>query len=105
MDRLDDFIRRVRSNRISKNQTQDDVAVALGISKQYLSEIERGTRRPSPEMAVRLCDALDIDEDFYYASAGIVPDDIMHDYSTSDIMTMFFALRRGKVVTGNNYFE
>jgi len=103
MDRLEDFIRRLRSNRISKNQTQDDVALALGISKQYLSEIERGTRKPSPEMAVRLCDALDIDEDFYYASAGIVPDDIMHDFSTTDVMTMFHALRRGFVVTSDEH--
>lgn len=40
---------------------QDDVEEAAGISRGYLSTVERGKRQPSVEVFVALCKALKID--------------------------------------------
>ncbi|MBX6386576.1 MAG: helix-turn-helix transcriptional regulator [Microbispora sp.] len=59
----DPLLRRVygeilRDERLDQDRTLDDVARAVGMSKQYLSEVERGLKEPSSEMLRAVCDAL-----------------------------------------------
>ncbi|MFD4182455.1 helix-turn-helix domain-containing protein [Rhodococcus sp. NPDC058514] len=48
----------LRNERRDQDRTLDDVAREVGMSKQYLSEMERGRKEPSSEMLTSVCDAL-----------------------------------------------
>jgi transcriptional regulator with XRE-family HTH domain len=39
--------RRVRTGRLERGLTQEQLAVAAGVSQQYLSDLERGKRNPT----------------------------------------------------------
>ena len=55
----------IKNARLSKNLTQQEVAVAAQVEQGYLSKVERGAREPSLSIALRLCDALDLDINEY----------------------------------------
>ena len=69
----------VRDHRRAKQMTIQMLAKAVGISSQYLSEIELGQKLPTAEVTAKLCDALDIpDAEWAYwalaADWGRVPE-------------------------------
>src|SRR4051795_13126725 len=72
-DQLGDYLREQRTaSRLSLRQLAEQV----GVSNPYLSQIERGLRRPSAEVLQQLSKALRISADQLYIRAGIVsPDD------------------------------
>lgn len=51
----------IRKARISKKQTQQEVAKAIGISRNYLSDVENGRYMPSVETLFALVAYLKID--------------------------------------------
>ena len=55
----------IRTARLNKNLTQQEVATVARVEQAYLSKIERGEREPSLSIAIRLCDALDLDVNDY----------------------------------------
>jgi transcriptional regulator with XRE-family HTH domain len=66
---LGDFIREQRSNaRLSVRRLSD----MAGISNPYLSQIERGLRRPSAEILQQIARALRISAETLYIRAGIL---------------------------------
>jgi transcriptional regulator with XRE-family HTH domain len=52
---LGDEIRKVR---LQKKMTQEQLSLATGVDRAYLSEMENGHRSPSVEVLMRLCAAL-----------------------------------------------
>lgn len=52
----------LRKLRKQRGKSVSRLAAEAGISHQFLSFIERGARRPMPEVFTRICDALDIQE-------------------------------------------
>lgn len=54
---LGDHLRTLRHDR---GETQGETARRAGVSPQYLSEIERGTKEPSSEMIAAVAGALDV---------------------------------------------
>ena len=70
---LGDYLREQRTqSRLSLRQLAEQV----GVSNPYLSQIERGLRRPSAEVLQQLARALRISAEQLYVRAGIVsPDD------------------------------
>ncbi|NLE81361.1 MAG: helix-turn-helix transcriptional regulator [Rhodococcus sp.] len=50
----------LREERLDQDRSLDDVARSVGMSKQYLSEIERGKKEPSSEILRSVCGALDL---------------------------------------------
>ena len=48
------------------------LAQASGVSNPYLSQIERGLRRPSAEMLARIAGALRLSAETLYVQAGIL---------------------------------
>ncbi|MFH5207997.1 helix-turn-helix domain-containing protein [Antrihabitans spumae] len=50
----------IREERGDQDRSLDDVATQVGMSKQYLSEIERGKKEPSSEILRSICGALGI---------------------------------------------
>ena len=51
------------------------LAESAGISNPYLSQIERGIRKPSAEILKRLSRALEISANSMYSKAGLIDDD------------------------------
>jgi transcriptional regulator with XRE-family HTH domain len=66
----------LREQRVSARLTLRQLAELAGVSNPYLSQIERGLRRPSAEVLQQLAKALRISAEQLYLRAGIVsPDD------------------------------
>jgi transcriptional regulator with XRE-family HTH domain len=69
---LGDYLKEQRlASRLSLRQLADQV----GVSNPYLSQIERGLRRPSAEVLQQLARALRISAEQLYVRAGIVHPD------------------------------
>lgn len=66
---LGDFIRAQRSSRRLSLRRLSDVS---GISNPYLSQIERGLRKPSAEVLQRIARALAVPTEELYVRAGIL---------------------------------
>lgn len=65
------FIRDLRNNaRISLRELAD----RAGVSNPYLSQIERGLRRPSAEVLSQIAGALRVSTALMYLRAGLLPD-------------------------------
>ena len=72
VENLGDYLREQRvSSRLSVRQ----LAEQAGVSNPYLSQIERGLRRPSAEVLQQLAKALRISAEQLYIRAGIVSPD------------------------------
>jgi transcriptional regulator with XRE-family HTH domain len=68
---LGDFIREQRRNGHLSLRKLSDMA---GISNPYLSQIERGLRKPSAEILQQIANALQISAETLYVRAGILED-------------------------------
>ena len=80
---LGDYIREQRSNaQISLRQ----LATLAGVSNPYLSQIERGLRKPSAEILQQIAKALRISAEALYVQAGILE----QRYVDSDVPTAIF---------------
>ena len=73
VENLGDYL---RDQRVSAQLSLRQLAEQAGVSNPYLSQIERGLRRPSAEVLQQLAKALRISAEQLYIRAGIVsPDD------------------------------
>lgn len=73
---LGEFIREQRrSSRLSLRKLSD----LAGISNPYLSQIERGLRKPSAEILQAIAKALRISAETLYVRAGILDENRDHD--------------------------
>ncbi|HEV8352922.1 MAG TPA: helix-turn-helix transcriptional regulator, partial [bacterium] len=52
-----DYGRAVRSIREERGMTLEALAEAAGVSASYLSEVERGLKRPSTDVVAKIADA------------------------------------------------
>ena len=62
----------IREQRDQAHMSVRQLAAAAGISNPYLSQVERGLRRPSAEILSRLAGALRISAESLYVQAGIL---------------------------------
>jgi len=58
------FGERLKMLRESRSITQDELAEELGVSKQAVSQYERGVRRPDFETLSAICDLFNVSTDF-----------------------------------------
>lgn len=73
VESLGDYL---REQRIGAKLTLRQLAEQAGVSNPYLSQIERGLRRPSAEVLQQIAKALRISAEQLYVQAGILnPDD------------------------------
>jgi transcriptional regulator with XRE-family HTH domain len=81
-DRLRDVGEFIKQQREAAQQSIRDLAKAAGVSNPYLSQIERGIRRPSASILQQIARALEISSESLYVRAGILDPDA-HDASPS----------------------
>lgn len=65
----------IREQRDQAQMSVRQLAAAAGVSNPYLSQIERGLRRPSADILARLAGALRISAESLYVQAGILSDE------------------------------
>lgn len=79
---LGDFIRQQRE---AAQQSIRDLARLAGVSNPYLSQIERGLRRPSAEILQQIARALKISAESLYVRAGILdPDAVQQETGVAE---------------------
>jgi transcriptional regulator with XRE-family HTH domain len=66
----------IREQRERANLSLRRLADSAEISNPYLSQIERGIRRPSAEILKRISRALEISANSLYAQAGLIDDEV-----------------------------
>ncbi len=66
----------IRQQRERANLSLRRLADTAGISNPYLSQIERGIRKPSAEILSRLSRALEISANSLYSKAGLLDDEM-----------------------------
>ena len=62
----------IRDQRKSAQMSLRNLALQAGVSNPYLSQIERGLRKPSAEILQRVAGALRISAETLYVKAGIL---------------------------------
>lgn len=67
----------IRQQRMAASKSVRDLARAAGMSNPYLSQVERGIRRPSAEILQQIARALEISAETLYVRAGIL-DEPLH---------------------------
>jgi transcriptional regulator with XRE-family HTH domain len=72
VETLGDYL---REQRVSARLSLRQLAEQAGVSNPYLSQIERGLRRPSAEVLQQLAKALRISAEQLYLRAGLVSPD------------------------------
>ena len=78
MRNLGDYI---REQRAAANVSLRQLAKLAGVSNPYLSQIERGLRKPSAEILQQIAKALRISAEALYVQAGILDE----SYADSDV--------------------
>ncbi len=73
--RLSDLGDFIRSQREVASMSVRRLAELAGVSNPYLSQIERGLRRPSAEILQQLAKALKISVEALYVRAGLLSDE------------------------------
>ena len=74
--RLADVGEFIRNQRETARMSVRGLADVASVSNTYLSQIERGLRRPSAEILQQIAKALKISVESLYVRAGILPDDL-----------------------------
>jgi transcriptional regulator with XRE-family HTH domain len=72
--RMEDLGSYLRQQRTTAKLSLRQLAARAGVSNPYLSQVERGLRRPSAEVLQQLARALEISASAVYARAGLLDD-------------------------------
>jgi transcriptional regulator with XRE-family HTH domain len=74
----------IRQQREIAQQSIRDLAKRAGVSNPYLSQIERGLRKPSAEILQQIARALEISAETLYERAGMLDPKESHDNAVID---------------------
>ncbi|HEX4984258.1 MAG TPA: helix-turn-helix transcriptional regulator [Ilumatobacteraceae bacterium] len=83
-DRLVDLGAFIRSQRELARMSVRKLADVAGVSNPYLSQIERGIRRPSADILQQLAEALRISVETLYVRAGILQPSRTHETTVTE---------------------
>ena len=79
---LGDYLREQRqAAKLSLRQLSE----LAGVSNPYLSQIERGLKRPSAEILQQLAKGLEVSAESLYVKAGILDAEVTHEASHPDV--------------------
>ena len=57
---MTDYRTLIREKRVEKKISQGKLAKMIGVSQPFIAEIESGRKKPSLDVLMRICDALEI---------------------------------------------
>jgi transcriptional regulator with XRE-family HTH domain len=73
--------KKLRDLREAKGLSQRQLYKLSGIQEGHISQIETGKRNPGPEVVKKLCDALKIDEQYFYLEEAKLIHEVIPDLS------------------------
>jgi transcriptional regulator with XRE-family HTH domain len=76
----------IREQRRAAQVSMRQLAKAAGVSNPYLSQIERGLRKPSAEILQQIAKALRISAEQLYVQAGILDERVGDDTVTAALL-------------------
>ncbi len=82
--RLADVGQFIKDQREVARMSVRRLAEVAGVSNPYLSQIERGLRKPSAEILQQIAKALQISAETLYVRAGILSDEPIHTTGVRD---------------------
>ncbi len=63
--------KRIQYLRIKRNKSQEDLALDCGINKNYLSDVERGSRNPTIKVLAKIAGGLGVTLSELFKGVGI----------------------------------
>ena len=84
-DRVTDVGAYLREQRETARLSVRQLAQLAGVSNPYLSQVERGLRKPSAEMLQQIAKGLRISAEALYVRAGILDERAAHQPERSDV--------------------
>ncbi len=81
----------LREQRESAELSLRQLAELAGISNPYLSQIERGLKKPSAEILQRIARALQVSAESLYVRAGILDERVGDPNAAADVLTAIAA--------------
>ena len=88
----------IREQRRGAQLSLRKLSESAGISNPYLSQIERGLRKPSAEILQAIAKALRISAETLYVRAGILDEDRDHDLVAEILRDPFISERQKQVL-------
>lgn len=65
------FTERLRELRVQSNYSQQDLADKIGVTKQTISQYERGVRKPDMDTLTALCDIFNVSSDYLMGKSDV----------------------------------
>ena len=65
------FTERLRELRVQSNYSQQDLADKMGVTKQTISQYERGVRKPDMDTLTALCDIFNVSSDYLMGKSDV----------------------------------
>jgi transcriptional regulator with XRE-family HTH domain len=86
----------IAETRKKKNISQKELATKLGISPQYLNDIEHNKRNPSSQQLIdQIAETLEIEREYLCYLAGRLPDEIINlNLDKDSFQTAWVAFRK-----------
>lgn len=74
--------KKVREERLKKDMTQFALAEEVGVSQNFLGDVERGLKAPSITTSIRLANVLEISLDVLFTDSLTMKEDVEDFYVT-----------------------
>lgn len=74
--------KKIREERLKKDMTQFALAEEIGVSQNFLGDVERGLKAPSMTTSIRLANVLGISLDVLFADSLTFKEDVEDFYIT-----------------------
>lgn len=94
--------KRIRDGRLKMDMTQFALAEEVGVSQNFLGDVERGLKAPSITTSIRLANVLGISLDVLFADSLTVKEDVEDFYITDKQLSV---LRKVVKDIKNNFYE
>ena len=75
----------LREQRTAAKLSLRQLSELAGVSNPYLSQIERGLKRPSAEILQQLAKGLEVSAESLYVKAGILDAEVTHEATHTDV--------------------
>jgi transcriptional regulator with XRE-family HTH domain len=82
-----DFKDRLKQARATKNLSQNELAISVGVHVTNISRYERGENRPTTDVLTKLANALDTTAD--YLMSGSTNEAANNNISDKELLTLF----------------
>ena len=92
--------KKIREERLKKDMTQFALAEEIGVSQNFLGDVERGIKAPSMTTSIRLANVLGISLDVLYADSLTFKEDVDDFYITERQLSI---LKKGVKDIKNNF--